>query len=177
MIVTKEVNELMAFEKHHLEDRIQSVETCFDLKEILLSFPLPHSSSSSSKKEYAATDCRQQKKKKKKDANVGKAPGHLNHSCNEIPALSGFHTTLTTAATSSSPLSPWSDNSPIELLTPKKDDVGQAVCSPCLEDFDKGGFLFDYRYAPIMDSCQSDEEPPCNFLWIGEIEVGETEAL
>lgn len=178
--VTKEFNENNPFEKHRADDRIQSVEATSSLKEMLSADPVqdPRDPQAPSPKQELHPP--RTRGRPRKDCNLSARADVFRDRITTAESLffSAYHVKTSSASltslSSSSPLSMWSDSSPLQELAAA--GAGRRVAygeylSPNMDDFDRGGLLFD---GATSSECHA---APNDFKWVVEQEIVHTEEV
>ena len=180
--VTKEFNEHNPFEKHRLDDRILAVEATSSLTDLLSADPGQAQSDSPKLLELNLPRARGRPRKcpvVPGRADIFRDTSYFSSiTTAESLFFSANHVKTSTASltsySSSSPLSMWSDSSPLQELTVagavKRLTDGEYL-SPNIEDFDRGGLLFD---GATSSECHA---APDDFKWIADQEIVRTEEV
>lgn len=187
LILKKEVSSIDGHERHHLEDRIVCVESSFNVKDVLLFMPRRPMETIVTNGKIDATPTKSRGRPKKISnmaPDLVAAIGYSSKVTNlGIPFLSSlFYAKTSSASMTPSPLSALSDASTSKQHVIDVCDDNQICCSPCMDDFNGGGFLFDGNDFVALSSSSispdtSFENAPLDFTWIAEMEIGRTEEI
>jgi hypothetical protein len=192
--LTKECNELNPFEKHKPEHKIIAVETSFDMKEVISTYPVtegkPKSPTSGSSKTVKKTRGRPprtqapvesvavpQRTARERVVSTNKTPllyfNYTNHAPSDLTPTPSFSPMTTSSACSPKPWRPWSDSATTDEVEAAEDAEAMfyRAASPTLQDFNgDGGFLFaDFPEKNEAETPPATAKPlPSDFTWVAD---------